>query len=114
MLGGKMPAKPVTDEGGWKTVSETEVDENKIVFDTIGDVFIGTYLGDRTVTNADGSYRQFRFRGTDDGVYFVNANYSLQRGMENVRVGRMCRLTYIEDKDVGQRSPLRIFKVDVR
>jgi len=107
-------ATRTADDDGWTTVSDAEVDENKVSFDTIGDQFIGTYLGQRTVTNADGSYIQFRFRGTDDAVYFTNGNYSLQRGMADVRVGKMVRLTYESDKDVGQRSPLRIFRVDVK
>lgn len=107
-----MAGKSVTDDG-WTTVSEDEVDENKVVFENPGDAFIGTYLGKRTVTNADGSYVQFRFRN-DDGTFFMNGNYSLQRGMAEVREGRMCRITYTEDKDVGQKSPLRIFRVDVK
>jgi hypothetical protein len=110
-----MAGKPAaTAADGWTQVSEDEVEETKVAFDTVGDQFIGTYIGSRFVPSDDGGYSQLRFRGDDGTVYFTNANYSLKKGMEGVTSGTMCRLTYTEDKDVGQASPLRIFRVETR
>jgi hypothetical protein len=97
----------------WSTVSQDDVNETKISFDFIGDEFIGTYLGTRSQQNDNGSYTQLRFRGEDGEVYFTNANYSLSEGMRQVRPNNLVRLTYVADKDTGQPTPMRIFRVDV-
>lgn len=109
-----MTGKPDTQESGWKTVSEDEVDETKIVFDTVGDVFVGRYLGTRNLSNSDGGYTQIRFQGEDGAHYFTNANYSLQKSFTDMRPGTTCRVTFVSEKDTGQRSPMRVFRVDVR
>lgn len=97
----------------WTTVSEEEVDEDKFQFDMIGEELIGTYLGTRTLSNDNGGYTQYRYELSDGQYVFVNGNYSLQAGMRNVRIGSLCRVTYIADKDTGQASPMRIYRVDV-
>jgi hypothetical protein len=107
-------AETQAPESGWKTVSEDEVDETKVVFDTIGDIFVGRYLGQRTLSNADGSYIQLRFQGEDGNHYFTNANYSLQKAFDGMRAGTTCRITFVSEKDTGQRTPMRVFRVDVR
>jgi hypothetical protein len=109
----EMASKATTDDG-WTQVSEDEVDETKIVFDTIGDVFVGRYLGSRNLSNADGAYMQLRFQGEDGTHYFTNANYSLQKAFANIRVGTTCRVTFTDEKDVGQRSMLKVYRVDTR
>jgi hypothetical protein len=108
-----MAGKPMTDDG-WKTVSEDEVDETKIVFDTIGDIYVGRYLGSRVLSNADGNYTQLRFQGEDGGYYFTNANYSLQKTFADMRPGTTVRIAFVSEKDVGQKSPMRVFRVDTR
>ena len=96
----------------WVTVSENEVDESKIVFDTIGDEFIGLYLGPRIVETEDGKFTQYRFR-VEDEIYFTNAGYSLMRGMSNVPKGARVRLIWTSERDTGQESPMRVFSVQV-
>lgn len=86
--------------------------ETKIVFDTFGDTFTGTYLGMRSITNDQGSYQQARFQ-TDDGIFFTNANYSLKEGLKSVRTGTITRVTFVNDLDTGQASPMRIFTIEV-
>ena len=108
-----MAGKPDT-EAQWKTISEDEVDETKIVFDTVGDIFIGRYLGQRTLSNSDGNYTQLRFQGEDGVHYFTNANYSLMKSFTDMRPGTTVRITFVSEKDVGQRSPMRVFRVDTR
>jgi hypothetical protein len=105
---------PVTDTPSdeWQTVSEDEVDETKIVFDTIGDSFTGIYIGSRTIENDEGKFTQYRYKAGDE-VYFTNAGYSLMRGMTNVPKGSACRITFSSERDTGRESPMRIFTVEV-
>lgn len=101
------------DQDEFAVVSEGTVEpEIKIVFDTIGDEFVGTYLGTRTMDNVDGKYIQYRFTHENE-TYFVNGNYSLREGMKNVRAGAKVRLRYVADIDTGQASPMRAFEVAV-
>lgn len=88
--------------------------ESKVAFDTIGDEFIGTFLGTRTIPNADGSYVQYRFKqdGTNE-ICFINANYNLREGMQNVRAGTKVRIRYVSDVDTGMAQPMRTFEVAV-
>jgi hypothetical protein len=101
---------PAQDE--WQTVSEDEVDETKIVFDTIGDEFIGIYIGSRVIEQDDHKFTQYRFRVGDE-IYFTNAGYSLMRGMSNVPKGARVRVVFSSERDTGQESPMRIFTVQV-
>lgn len=96
----------------WQTVSEDEVDETKIVFDTIGDEFIGIYLGPRIIEQEDHKFTQYRFQVGED-YYFTNAGYSLMRGMSNVPKGSRVRIVFSSERDTGQESPMRIFTVQV-
>jgi hypothetical protein len=103
----------MADQYEWTTVSQDEVDETKVTFDLLGDEFIGTYIGTRQQANDNGSYTQLLFTGTDGLRYFVNANYSLTDGFKKVRPNNVVRITYVADKDTGQQSLMRIYRVDV-
>lgn len=105
------PVNPNSDSE-WVTVSEDELNETKWNFEILGESLTGEYLGSRTLDNRDGAYTQYRFRVGED-IYFINGNYSLSRGMGNVRTGSLCRITYVTDKDTGQATPMRIFTVEV-
>jgi hypothetical protein len=99
----------------WKTVSDPAqtTEETKIVFDTIGDEFVGTYLGMREVDGGEnGRYKQARFAVGDD-LYFTNANYSLRNGLKDVRPGTLTRVEFTSEQDTGQASPMRVFTVQV-
>ena len=99
----------------WSTVSEAREPEIKLTFDVIGEVFIGEYLGTRTQPGNDGNYVQYRFRGEDGDVYFLNPLANIREAFESgkIRAGSRVRITYVDDQDTGQRSPMKIFKVDV-
>jgi hypothetical protein len=100
------------DAAQWRTVSEEEHDETKLRFENWNDQFIGTYTGNRRVENENGKYTQFTFEA--NGLhYFVNSNWALMRAMTNVVKGQQVRITYIGDKDTGQETPMKLFKVDV-
>lgn len=100
------------DAAQWRTVSEEEHDETKIHFENWGDEFIGTYKGNRKVENENGKFTQFLFE--HNGIhYFVNGNWNLVQGMSKVPIGALTRLRYIADKDTGQQTPMKLYKVDV-
>jgi hypothetical protein len=103
----------MAQEMTWKTVSDPAqtVEETKIVFDTVGDEFIGVYLGMREVDGGqNGTYKQARF-SVDKDLYFVNANFSLRAGLKNVRTGTLTRVEFTSEQDTGQESPMRVFTV---
>jgi hypothetical protein len=111
MADAKTPATATDDEFVMVSTGSAEP-ENKIIFEVIGDSFTGTYLGMRKMENADGNYQQARFEKSD-GIYFVNVNYSLREGLKTVRTGSKTRITYVEDLDTGQASPMRVYTVEV-
>jgi hypothetical protein len=111
-----MAASKSGNEPQWKTVSgDDDVEETKIVFDTIGDSFTGIYLGQRTIEPSDPTerpYSQARFEN-EDGIFFTNMGFSLRKGLKDVRVGKLVRVTFSSEMDTGQDSPMKVFKVEV-
>lgn len=105
-------ATEFTGEYDWQQVSEEESDETKVVFDTIGDEFVGVYLGKREVPNEDGTFWQHRF-AVGEQKFFVNGNHSLNQGMSRVAKGAVARVEYTSDKDTGAASPMRVYTVYV-
>ena len=106
----------MAQEMSWKTVSDPAqtVEETKIIFDTVEDEFIGTYLGMREVDGGEnGTYKQARFSDDNKNLYFVNANYSLRQGLKTVRPGSLVRIEFTSEQDTGQASPMRVFTVQV-
>lgn len=104
-----------SQEFEWTTVSDAEAqEETKIVFEDIGDEFVGEFLGFRQLQDqASGQhYTQARFR-QDEEIYFTRANHSMKNGLDNVRVGQTVRIVYASDIDTGQASPMRGFTVQV-
>lgn len=102
---------PQADE--WSMVSDGSSEpETKIVMEKIGDAFVGDrYLGMRTVPSADGNYQQARWQNGDE-IFFMNANYSLREGLKNVRIGSKTRVTWVDELDTGQPSPMRVYSVE--
>lgn len=110
-----------TSPEGWEW--ETVVDESPtlVIFDTVGDVFIGQYMGEEHIEQPvddkgeDQSFDRFNFRGNDGAPYAINKSYKLAEGMSKVDVGDWCRITYIKDIPTNRKlNPLKDFRVDVR
>lgn len=100
------------DAAQWRTVSEDDVEETKVTFDDMNEPFIGTYRGHRIIENENGKFTQFLFE--EGGYrYFTNAGWNLIQGMAKVNVGQRVRITWINNRDTGQETPMRIFRVDV-
>lgn len=97
------------------TVHEEAGDQ--IVFDTIGDEYIGEYMGPEVIefTNKKGedeSFTQLKFRDPH-GVKVVNAGYELRKAFEKIEPGTITRVKYVKDVRIsGQESPMKSFRVD--
>lgn len=99
----------------WTTVADET--PAQVIFDTVGDVFVGTYVEKRHIVNPNDpeqQWDQFVFRGEDGDLYGVNSSYSIAKGMESVQPGKVTRLTYIKDVNVGRPSPMKDFKVETK
>lgn len=103
----------------WDIVKEAAA--IKVIFDEIGDVFIGKYAGKEFVENepsADGkdrSFWNFNFTGTDGELYAVPESYDLIEKMEDIEPGVWVRLEYVRDvKTARNLNPLKSFRVSVR
>jgi hypothetical protein len=97
----------------WTTVQDET--PSRVIFDTIGDQFIGEYIGSSLIKINDGeTFTQYRFRGTDGELYGINESYKIRQAMEDVEPGQVCRITYVKDVDTGQPAPMKDFRVDVR
>lgn len=100
------------DEREWRTVSEEDVEETKWTFDNMNEPFFGTFTGERVIDNENGKFIQYRFE--ENGYhYFINSGWSLAQGMKTVRKGQRCRITWVNNRDTGQDTPMRVFRVDV-
>ena len=110
-----------TTPEGWEW--ETVVDESPtlVIFDTVGDVFIGQYKGEEHIDQPvnekgeDQSFDRYIFRGTDGQPYAINKSYKLAEAMSKVDTEDWCRITYVKDIPTNRKlNPLKDFRVDVR
>ena len=112
------------DNWQWETVQEESA--TRVIFDTIGDEFIGQYKGSEHITpanagqlDADGEtieeFDLFRYIGRNNEPYAINASYSLVTAMEKVKVDEWVRITYTKDLPTKRGlNPMKDFRVDVR
>lgn len=99
----------------WVTVSDPTVatQDIKMVFEVIGDEFIGIWEGFRTIRTGENAYKQARFSDDEGNTYFCNSNYSMTEALSKVRIKSKVRVVYAADMDTGQESPMRVYRVDV-
>jgi hypothetical protein len=103
----------------WDTVREQSA--ALVLFDTIGDQFVGQYLGEEHITpeNAaeDGSdsFDRFVFKGPNGVRYAVNKSYTLVQAMKEVAPHAWVRITYAQEIPTKRNlQPMKDFVVDVR
>jgi hypothetical protein len=88
----------------------------QLTFDTVGDTFIGLYVGQETV--------EFEFKGKPDSFvqlsflvgdepFAINAGYDLLRGFKGIPDNTYVRIQLRKLVDVGQQSPLKSYRVDI-
>lgn len=104
------------DDWTWNVIVEES--PTKVIFDTIGDVFIGQYMGPRTITPENGRDEPFTvltFRGRDGGLYAVNTSYKLNDALEDVDLGTWVKLEYVADIETNRNlNPMKDFRVYVK
>lgn len=107
---------PVNEE--WETASEEA--GTRIVFDTIGDQWQGTYTGFEEIVfqndkGEEKSFTQYSFRDGDNEKFTINGSYSLNKAFGKITPGDYVRITYVGDVPMGPgRNPLKDFRVDRR
>jgi hypothetical protein len=99
------------DQVQWFT--HTQETGDQIVFDTIGDVFVGMFTGKQVAQKDGDDFTILSFTGTDGKPYQTNAGWKLEQAFEDIPPQTIVRLTYVKDIDTGQPSPLKDFRVDV-
>lgn len=109
----------VPEDWEWETVAEGA--PIGVIFEHIGDVFVGQYAGDHHVErepSADGkdqSFDLFIFKGRDGERYSLNKSYALNEAMGKVQPGDWCRIEYVKDVKVANwPTPMKDFKVAIR
>jgi len=98
---------PANENDGWEDVAQ----ESQVIFDTIGDTFIGVFQG-WTETPGKG-IPQAHFTN-DEGQFFVNCGWSLKQQLREVKKGTLCRLMYVSNQDTGQDTPMMVFRVQTK
>lgn len=82
--------------------------ESRIVFDTIGDEFIGVYNG-TTLTPTGIPQAHF---SNSDGEFFTNAGYDLNQKLQKCRTGRLTRIRLTDTLPIeGRETPMNVFQV---
>ena len=100
-----MASSTRTDDSGWNDVDE----EQQMVFDTVGDVFIGKYDS----KDMAGKIPQGHF-SNDAGNYFSNLGHDLNRKLSKVPFGSLVRIELVDRMDTGQATPMNVFKVQYK
>jgi hypothetical protein len=107
------------DEWEWET--RVEESPTKVIFDEVGDVFVGLYVGPLHIEREpdkegrDQSFTLYTFRGRDQVLYAINESYQIEEAMKSVDAGVWVRITYMKDIDTARgQNPMKDFRVDVR
>jgi hypothetical protein len=105
----------------WQTISEAA--PTRISFDTDGDVFIGTYEGEKEIAppNMD-AFSVYLFHaadgneGLEDGeLVAINQYYDLQEAMSKVSPGTLCRIERVKTVETKRnQNPMVSFLVQTK
>lgn len=110
----------VPDDWEFETIAEESA--TVIIFDTVGDQFVGQYKGvehiDPGTVDNDGkstAFDRFLFTGRDGNPYAIPQSYKLNGAMEDVDEDQWVRITYVKDIPTGRNlNPMKDFKVEVK
>jgi len=103
------------DEFEFETVHTEAPDQ--IVFDTIGDTYIGKYLGQEVIEfetkkGTTESFTQLKFLDPQGGKV-LNAGYDLLQAFKGIQEQSIVRIQLMKFVDVDQESPMKSYRVDV-
>lgn len=102
----------------WEFETIAEESATVIIFDTVGDQFVGQYKGiehiDPEKEDVE-AFDRFLFTGRDGVIYAVPQSYKLDKAMEIVKPDQWVRITYVKDIPTGRKlNPMKDFVVEVR
>lgn len=104
----------------WSEVGEKEAAElsNIVRFKELGQSMIGKYKAQKDVKDGkfgDETHYIFAGKGADGqpADFAINPNIDLKKRLSVVKIGQICRITYVGDKDVQQPTPMKVFKVEI-
>ena len=96
------------DSDTWTEVTS----ESQLVFDTIGDEWVGRFTGLDQIGSRGMWQAHFDGIGENAGEsYFTNAGYDLRKKLEKIPVKSIVKMRYDADQDTGQDKPMKVFKV---
>lgn len=96
-------------------VTEQDETPDKLIFDTIGDVYEGLFLGIEHIVppecdDPDDEFDVAHFWDLESPKV-VAGGFSLMRALRKIDVGREVRMVYVKDVDTGSPSAMKDFKV---
>lgn len=100
----------------WSNVHEEAPDQ--VLFENIGDKFVGLYLGSEVIEFEDSKgdhqeFTQLKFR-IPAGPVVINAGYELREAFKSIAPESMVRIELIKFVKIrNQQSPMSSFRVDV-
>lgn len=104
------------DEWEWENV--VEASPSRVIFDTIGDEFIGQFIGEEEIdpgTGEEDVFSLYLFRGRDGELYGINKSYKLAQAMDKIEPGSWVKIQYVKDINTGRGlNPMKDFRIDVR
>ena len=103
------------DDVEWETIAEEAA--IGVVFDEVGDVFIGAFIGIEHISpEKDGQepFDRYLFRAKDGKLYAIPQSYKLIEAMDKVQPGQVTRIEYVKDIPTGRKqNPMKDFTVKV-
>lgn len=101
----------------WEFETVIEESPTHVIFDEVGDVFVGQFVDRVTITpdNKDiEPFDLFRFRGRDGELYAVNTSSKLDKGMDKVKPDSWVRITLIKTIPSRKGNDFKDFRVEVK
>jgi len=108
----------------WEFETVAEESPTHVLFDTVGDVFVGQFKGritiehtvpvDKEHPNGVNTFDLFTFRGQDGELYAVNTSGKLDDAMSVVKEGAWVRLTLVKFIPSKKGNDFKDFRVEVK
>ena len=87
----------------WKEVTNTATDIKK----TPGKDYVGEYLSNKIITTKIGNQVIYKFRDEEGNPFSIYGFTNLNRAMENIAEGTMCKITYVGTKNVQTKFGMK-------
>ena|SRR4030067_1101847 len=87
----------------WKEISRTAIDIKK----HFNESYVGEYLGQEKITTKIGEQIIYRFRDENGNPFSVYGFTNLNRAMESISEGTLCRITYLGMENVQTKFGMK-------